>query len=120
MIAAPPATLINAVLDTKRLPHVRHLRCDHKHLCRGAVDSIPTTWRVTNVATLLCLCYLRHTPQPIATPVEALRARVPHATNVRCGSVTCRATYRGVTTFYVAVKWRSDGLWHFRSIGAVS
>lgn len=55
------------------------------------------------------------------TPQErALMHLHPRATDVRCGQLTCRATFRGVITFYVAVRWASDGRWHFRAVGAVA
>jgi len=57
------------------------------------------------------------TPRPVERALAQLH---PRATHIRCGEATCRATLGNVTTFYVAVKWRSDGRWHFRSIGAVS
>lgn len=65
-----------------------------------------------------------------ATPQAALvqRLHVP-AARVRCGGdaagrVMCLVTERGkhgrVVTFYSAVRWRSDGRWHFTLVGAVA
>lgn len=72
------------------------------------------------ILTAACLVPNHADARPY-TPVErALHTLHPHATGVRCGQLTCRTTFRGVTTFYTAVKWASDGRWHFRAVGAVA
>ena len=55
--------------------------------------------------------------------VRALEARIAPGARVRCGAyspVTCMVTRGRSTTFYLAVRWASDGRWHFRKIGAVA
>lgn len=56
-------------------------------------------------------------------PEKALVAHVGKSAKVRCGSrppVTRMVTRDGLTKFYQAYKWKSDGRWHFNLIGEIT
>lgn len=55
---------------------------------------------------------------------HALEQRIAPGARVRCGTrspvVTCQVTRGSRMTIYVAVRWASDGRWHFRKVGAIA